>query len=228
MRKIEQIIHRIKNNFKPILVISFIVILILIEISYKSFSNKKVESKNNTSFYMTKKVMKKIKVDVKGSVNNPGVYELDENSRVIDAINASGGVNEYANTSNINLSKKITDEMVIIVYSNYQIETYKNDNKKTEYVYIEVEKCPDNMNDACISQNKSTNKKEDNNEITIVSINTASLEQLKTLPGIGESKANDIIKYREKEGNFKTIEDIKNVSGIGDSLFEKIKDYITV
>ena len=84
------------------------------------------------------------------------------------------------------------------------------------------------MNDACISQNKSTNKKEDNNEITIVSINTASLEQLKTLPGIGESKANDIIKYREKEGNFKTIEDIKNVSGIGDSLFEKIKDYITV
>ena len=228
MRKIEKIINRIKNNFKPILVISLVVILILIEINYKNFSNKKVESKNNTSFYTTKKVMKKIKVDVKGSVNNPGVYELDENSRVIDAINASGGVNEYANTSNINLSKKITDEMVIIVYSNYQIETYKNDNKKTEYVYIEVEKCPDNMNDACISQNKSTNKKEDNNEITIVSINTASLEQLKTLPGIGESKANDIIKYREKEGNFKTIEDIKNVSGIGDSLFEKIKDYITV
>ena len=62
---------------------------------------------------------------------------------------------------------------------------------------------------------------------SLISINTASLEELKTLPGIGESKANSIIKYRETS-SFNTIEDIKNVSGIGESLFEKIKDYITV
>ena len=75
-------------------------------------------------------------------------------------------------------------------------------------------------NDACITPTDKPNGK--------ISINNASKEELMNLPGIGESKAISIIKYREENGNFATIEDIKNVSGIGDSLFDKIKDYITV
>lgn len=166
----------------------------------------------------------KIKVEIKGAVNNPGVYELDNNSRVIDAIDQAGGLREDANTSVINLSKKLTDEMVIIIYTNDEIVNYETSKVRTEYVYIEVESCPDKINDACIKEYQ-----EESSDISngLVNINSASLEELTSLPGIGEAKAKTIIEYRNKE-KFNKIEDIQNISGIGSSLFEKIKDYITV
>ena len=163
-----------------------------------------------------------IKVEVKGAINNPGVYELDSDSRVIDAINMAGGLREDANTSVINLSKKLTDEMVIIIYTNDEIYNYETSKIKTEYVYIEVENCPDKVNDACINEYQ-----EESNNNGLVNINTASIEELTSLPGIGESKAKTIIEYRNRE-KFNKIEDIQNISGIGSSLFEKIKDHITV
>lgn len=170
----------------------------------------------------------KIKVDVKGMVNNPGVYELSENSRVIDAINMAGGLNESADTSTINLSKILKDENVIIV------DTTKEPEKVIEYVYKECN-CP-KFNDACINNNDIINYQETtNNDNKIsdvvsgqISINNASKEELQSLSGVGESKAISIIKYREENGPFNTLEDIMNVSGIGNSLFEKIKDSITL
>ena len=176
-----------------------------------------------------------VKVDIKGYIKSPGVYELDSTSRVIDVINEAGGLIENANTEYINLSKKIVDEMVIIIYSNSEVEKFKETNK--EIIYIEYECiCPDNKNDACINENDVVNtngvKKEDSNSKNStstdykVSINTGTIEELITLDGIGESKAKAIIEYREKNGEFKNLEDLMNVSGIGESAYSKIKDNI--
>ncbi len=166
----------------------------------------------------------KLKVDIKGQVINPGIYSLNADSRVIDVIAAAGGLTGEADTSVINLSKKITDEMVIIVYSKTEVADFH----KTKQIEEQVqEKCIQQdeealVNNACISSEvevKKTGK---------ISINTASKEELMTLPGIGESKAKDIISYREKNGPFKSVEDIKKVTGVGDSIFAQIKENITV
>ena len=187
-----------------------------------------------------KEEIKKVKVDVKGRVKKEGVYELDSNSRVIDAINKAGGLKENANTDYINLSKKLTDEMIIIIYSEDEVSKFKEEEK--EIIYIEYKcECPDNINDSCITGNDvvntngvEENKEElddtkesivENEEDKLISINKATKEELMTLPGIGESKAKNIIEYREKS-KFEKLEDIMNVSGIGESAYSKIKDFI--
>lgn len=161
----------------------------------------------------------KVFVDVKGEVNAPGVYELKDTNNVNDAINTAGGLTGNSDTSNINLSKKLSDEMVIIVYSKEDIRLM-NEEKKIV--------CPE-INNACVTPKDEKAKLEDNvDDNGLININTASKEELLNLNGVGESKAKSIIEYRDKNGLFESIEDIKNVSGIGDSLFEKIKDQITV
>ena len=179
-----------------------------------------------------KEEIKKIKDDIKGEVKKPGVYELNLGSRVYDAIKASGDLTENADTTLLNLSKNLTDEMVIIVYNKYEIEKLKKDLTTTQTVikYIEKEcSCPDTINDACMkkAETKET-AKETASKDNKISINTGTLEELQTIPGIGESKAKAIIEYREKNGNFKNIEEIKNISGIGESTFDKFKEYITI
>ncbi len=179
----------------------------------------------------TKEEIKKIKVDIKGEVKKPGVYELNLGSRVYDAIKASGDLTENADTTLLNLSKNLTDEMVIIVYNKYEIEKLKKDLTTTQTVikYIEKEcSCPDTINDACMKKADTKETKEELSKDNKISINTASLDQLQTLPGIGESKAKAIIEYREQNNGFKDIEEIKNISGIGESTFDKFKEYITI
>lgn len=171
------------------------------------------------------------KVDIKGAVKKPGVYELKKGSRIIDVINKAGGLSaDKADTSVTNLSKYITDEMVIVIYTKEEVKEFskvlEEQTKKEEQCIIYNEVI---VNDSCKSDNEEAKEDITNNEVDVkVSINTASLELLTTIPGIGESKAKSIIAYREEKGKFNKIEDILNVSGIGDSLFEKIKDYITV
>lgn len=159
---------------------------------------------------------KKIVVDIKGMVASPGVYEVSSTARVNDVITMAGGLLDGADTSLINLAKIVADEMTIIIYSKEEV----TEKLKEEICVCE---CPLITNDACINDSLSSVK-----EGTLININTATKEELMTISGIGEAKADDIIKYRESNGNFKSIDEIKNVSGIGDSLFEKIKDYITV
>lgn len=204
-------------------------IIILISITIYIISNNKIESEiiENTEPNILKEneevgeVKNYITVEIKGEVINPGVYKMEENSRVIDLINISGGFTQNALTININQAKKLLDEMVIVIYN-------KNDLKeevKTEYVYLECE-CPKITNDGCVAKETNEDKIEDNQN-TKISINNATKEELTKLNGIGEKTAEKIIEYR-KENKFKTIEDIKNVTGIGESLYEKIKDSITV
>ena len=199
---------------------------------------------------------KTINVDIKGGVLNPGVYKLAEGSIVQDVINESGGIKEGVSLKYINLSRKLKDQMVIYIYTDKEINKLKKNENISNNIKKEICSCPvenivscegasiieykedKNVDDSSITKDVQIieNKKEENVETNIeegitnklLSINNASKDELMNLPGIGESKAISIIKYREENGNFATIEDIKNVSGIGDSLFDKIKDYITV
>jgi len=115
--------------------------------------------------------------------------------------------------------------MVIIIYSNQEVKEFEKTKEKEKIIQDKCVQKDENAlkNDACINNNQSTNS----NTNKKININTASQEELQTLPGIGESKAKDIITYRETN-KFNTIEDIKNVSGIGDALFAKIKENITI
>lgn len=137
-------------------------------------------------------------VDVKGAVTRPGVYQLDGKSRVVDAINIAGGLTDEAFTKDVNFAKHLVDEMMI-------------------YIPVEGEIITDITLD--VDNDMETNR---------ININTANLGELETLTGIGPQKAQEIIRYRETEGNFKTIEELTNVSGIGDKTFEKLKDNIMV
>ncbi len=171
----------------------------------------------------------KYKVDIKGAVVNPGIYEIEKGKRVSDVINLSGGLKDNADTNYINLSKKVSDEMVIIIYTKEEILNMNTESTAVKYVDKECI-CPSIKNDGCIGNNKVTNEKETSNSSDIpstVNLNTASKEELMNLPGIGESKAREIIKYREKTP-FTKIDDLLNVNGIGEATFEKLKDYITV
>lgn len=219
-----------RYRYRKQIIIGVIITIIVIGLIVFTIVNIKKDNKEE-DIVVEKKITKKkekevveeLKVDIKGQVINPGIYSLKANSRVIDVIAAAGGLTEFADTSVINLSKKIKDEMVIIVYSREEVMDFhktKEIEKQVEELCIQKDE-ESLKNDACItSDNNSTPTGK-------ISINTASQEELMTLTGIGEAKAKDIISYREKNGPFKTIEDIKNVSGIGDNLFAKIKENIT-
>ncbi len=143
-----------------------------------------------------------IKVDIKGAVVNPSVYEIKKGSRVIDLVSLAGGFKEEANTANVNLSKILVDEMVVVICTNEEIASL--DIKVEEVFVCECEE-----------------------DTSLININTASISDLMTLTGIGEKTAEDIIEYRNNN-TFLTIEDIMEVSGIGEATFENIKDFITV
>lgn len=166
-----------------------------------------------------------IKVEVKGAVVKEGVYELDANSRVEDAITKSGGLTDKADVSIINLSKKLEDEDVIFVYTKEEVEEMRQGSTSVKYIERECV-CPKVDNAACID-NIISDSESVINKSGKVSLNTATLEELLTIPNIGESKAKLIMEYRQKTP-FTKIEDIMNIKGIGNGIFEKIKDYITI
>lgn len=226
----------IKNYLKIIPILVILIVITIIKFNTREVYEIKEENQEivETSLEKEEKEeIKTIKVDVKGEVNNPGVYELQDGSRVNDAIEISGGLTKKADTTLLNLSKNLEDEMVIIVYNKDKIEQLRKDLTTTQTVIKYIEKecvCPDTINDACMkkAETKETNNTSEPTSDNKISINTASLEELQTLPGIGESKAKAIIEYRKTNGGFKEIEEIKNISGIGDATFEKFKDHITL
>lgn len=184
---------------------------------YEKDSNITIEEQKQESSETTIKKEEekgnKIIVHVSGAVNKEGIVELEEDSRISDAIEKAGGLKQDANMKEINLAYKLEDGMKIYIPNINEIENTETDNQENMQKYIrEAEE---------ISENTGNNKKESK-----VNINKATKEELDTLPGIGPSTANKIISYREENGDFKNIEEIKEVSGIGESKFEKIKDLI--
>ena len=139
-------------------------------------------------------------IDIKGEVVNPGVYEIQLGDRVIDAVQMAGGFTNEATTDNVNLSKKLKDETVIIIPS--YLKDYENVTIKNDY---EID-----SNDDIVQTEENENDEKIESSSSLVNINTASVVELMSLDGIGETKAKAIIEYRDTSGGFKSIEDIKN------------------
>ena len=140
-----------------------------------------------------------ITVDVKGAVKSPGIYNLPLGSRVHDAVQKAGGMTENADSKNLNLAQKVSDESLVYVPSKEETDIQEASSNTTS--------------------SKETKK---------VNINKASLEELKQVKGLGGKRAQDIIDYRESKGTFKSVDDLKKVSGIGAKTIEKLKDYVIV
>ena len=166
-----------------------------------------------------------IKVEIKGEVENPGVYTITKGSRVEDLLKKVK-LKKTASLEFNNLSKKLNDEDVVIIYSDLEIKNFQNGNTAVKYVEKECI-CPSIKNISCFN-NAVTNLDGLINNTGKVSLNSALIDELITLPGIGEAKAKLIIEYREQNNGFKDIEEIMNIKGIGEKMFEKIKPYITL
>ena len=137
-------------------------------------------------------------VDIKGAVNNPGVYQMKSGDRVKDALDAAGGLTDEADSQKVNLAQRVEDQMVII-----------------------VPKVGEEATEIPVGGTSKEAAKDGK-----VNINTATVEELKTLKGVGEKKAEAIIEYRKKNGSFKTKEDLMKVRGIGKKLFESFQERI--
>jgi len=207
--KKEDVVLFFRQNVKSI-ILAFVCSLVLIIGGLFYFNQNKTEDYSGVSFSnisneTNNKVEKaenrhdeKIFVDVKGAVKHPGVFETTKDKRVKDLIEEAGGLLEDADTSTLNLSQKVKDQMVI-------------------YVLKHGEK-PKQISDGSSSTSNGD----------VININTANKEQLMKISGVGKTKAEAIISFREKNGDFKKKEDITKVRGIGKATFEKIKDKIEV
>ena len=182
--------------------------ILLILVGVGGLFSKKEESVEETEVVVTTVLAEKtevsttqetvIFVDIKGAVKNPGVYQMKVGDRVKDALEAAGGLTEEADSQKVNLAKRLEDQMVIVVPK----------------VGEEAEEIP-----AGETRNEATKEGK-------VNINTATVEELKTLKGVGEKKAEAIIEYRKKNGSFQTKEDLMKVRGIGKKLFESFQERI--
>ena len=182
--------------------------ILLILVGVGGLFSKKEESVEETTVVETTVLAEKteasttqetvIFVDIKGAVKNPGVYQMKVGDRVKDALDAAGGLTGEADSQKVNLAKRLEDQMVIVVPK----------------VGEEAEEIP-----AGETRKEATKEGK-------VNINTATVEELKTLKGVGEKKAEAIIEYRKKNGSFQTKEDLMKVRGIGKKLFESFQERI--
>ena len=185
-----------------------IAVVLLLLVAVGGLLPKKEEAVEETEVVVTTVLAEKtevsttqetvIFVDIKGAVKNPGVYQMKVGDRVKDALEAAGGLTEEADSQKVNLAKRLEDQMVIVVPK----------------VGEEAEEIP-----AGETRKEATKEGK-------VNINTATVEELKTLKGVGEKKAEAIIEYRKKNGSFQTKEDLMKVRGIGKKLFESFQERI--
>lgn len=199
------------KNFKKIIFLSIIVGVLGIYLVYHYVTNSSSEYIEENIYIETNNQLEeknKIFLHITGEVNSPGIIEIDEGARLVDVIEAAGGFTENADINKINLAYLVKDGQKINIPNVNSVDTNS---------YI-----TENMGENIIIEDITSSS------TNLVNINTATQTELETLTGIGPSTALKIIKYREENGKFKTIEEIKNVAGIGDSKFEAIKDEICV
>ncbi|MGM9987680.1 MAG: helix-hairpin-helix domain-containing protein [Bacillaceae bacterium] len=160
----------------------------------------KISGMNETVQQEEEEQSNEIYVDIKGAVNKVGVYAFEQGERVKDAVEKAGGFRDDANLKSVNLAQLLEDEMVLYIP--------KNGEETDEEIAIEG-----------VGSTSKDGK---------INVNKADSNELQTIPGIGPSKAGEIIAYREQNGPFKTVEDLQNVSGIGEKTVEKLKQYVIV
>lgn len=171
--------------------------------SSSSYMNEKSDKSNEISQTETEDQL--VTVDVKGAVKKPGVYQLQSNSRVHDALEKAGGLTDEADLKSVNQAQKLSDEAVVY-----------------------VAKVGENAVDVTASAPASATSGTNQTKSALVNLNTATEADFQTISGIGQKRAQDIIAYREANGRFKSVDDLKNVSGIGAKTLEKLKEYVTV
>jgi competence protein ComEA len=171
---------------KKLIIVLGVVLLAVVTFSSVAFAKSNQTEKTTTT--TTTDVINYVYVDVKGEVEYPGVYRVSDKCRIFQVIEIAGGLKETSDTTSINLSAKIRDELVINVPKNSKDILYTG----------------------------------------LININTATATELDLLPGVGYSTATNIIDYRNTNGSFKTKEEIKSVNGIGDVIYDQIKDLITI
>lgn len=219
-----------KLNLKQKKIIA-IILIILVVIAYYYFylrdtteeiSNQDLEVNNTQENNQTNET---IVVHVSGAVNIEGIVELASGSRIANAIEKAGGVKENADMTDINLAYLLEDGMKIHIPTKEETEANKNNENTPAESYVTAASGGVNSKEATNSTPSSSTSDTASKK---VNINTATQEELDALPGIGPSIAAKIIDYREQNGKFNSIEEIKEVSGIGDAKYEKIKDSITI
>lgn len=191
----------------------FILLLLLFSVSLSGCGESSYLEKNTAKSvrsdaaeeeHKAEKTSDEIYVQIEGAVEKPGVYRLPADSRVFSLIEKAGGLKKEAASSEINQAELLTDGQKLTVFTKKQLEAQKD------------------------SGSKADNTSSEASDIGKVDINRADSSQLTTISGIGPSKAEAIIAYRQENGPFKKTEDITKVSGIGDATYQKIKDKITV
>ena len=205
-----------KKNYKKIGIISiFTIMLIALAIAYFTGGNGQLKKNKTESIFVdegepTEAESKKenielksneVVVEIKGEVDKPDIYWLKEDQIVADLIKMAGGLTDKADISNINRAEKLRNHQSIVIPS---IDDTKN------------------------VANSSTTTASSSNANGLININTATESELDSLPGIGPAKAKQIIKYREENGGFNAIEDLKNIKGIGEKAFQDLQDKIIV
>jgi len=241
----QNILFLIKKYIKDFLLYTLIIVSLVFSV-YNVYKTEKSEEIDINEIAITEinnedeiEEISYINVDIKGAVKNPGVYKVKNETIINDIITLAGGFTKNAYKDGINLSKKASDEMVIYIYTTSEIKE-KEEKITTESIIPSSDTCttPNYSICECIEEKESIIKTdpeiiyepngETKEENTLININTALETELTTLSGIGESKAKAIINYRLEHGNFTNITDIMNVSGIGEALFAKIKNFITI
>ena len=228
---------KLSKNQRILIIAILVIILIVFLILYGIFYS------NNNEFVVTNEINDvssdgkwekissnsyakkdgKIVINVVGEVNNPGVVTLDEGARIIDAINAAGGKTEKADISEINLAYVLEDGIRLYIPSFSEMKEKKLENSTNSKDIISSDTGVSNI----VMEEVNVEKK-NTNEIKKININKASKDELKQLSGVGDSVAQAIIDYRQKNGKFNSIEDIKKVPGIGESKFHNIEKMISV
>ena len=214
------------NNKKIIITVLLIVGFIIALSIYMIYTNNSNEIdianmimqeetiENDTNNLVTNSTEEEVKmiIHISGEVKNPGIVTLEIGSRIMDAIKKAGGATREADLAQVNLAYELQDGQKVYIPNKKE--------KVTEYI------TESSGNNVIVDGKNISNNNEGNN--SKVNINTANLDELDSLPGIGPALAQRIIDYREQNGNFQSIEDLQNVKGIGDSKFSDIKDNIIV
>ena len=185
-------------------------------LNFEDEKNETIDTSDwtNSALEETTEEEKKILIHITGEVNNPGVVSLKEGARIIDAINEAGGSTEKADLGKVNLAYILEDAQKVYIPS-------INETENKDYV-------SESSGQITVATNSANDLIAKANEKIMVNINTANEVELQRIPGIGETIAGRIVAYRKQNGKYKTIEDIQNVSGVGASKFQKIKQYICV
>ena len=204
-REISRFLREHKEVLKKAGIVVLVIVLGLVVSIFKNGGQEEANAQAEEATVSTEETAAMIYVDVGGEVKNPSVVELPDGSRVTDAITAAGGLTEQADLTDINRAAFVSDGEKI--YSPSQVSELEDDGLSVGE-----------------GGGGGTAKSSDGR----ININTADSTQLQELTGVGPATAEKIIDYRKQNGRFQSIEDIKNVSGIGDKTYEKLKDHIKV